>query len=273
MRHSDTLEALAAAGIPRGRPLLQRRGPDPGLRQPDRLRGCQFRSLAGRGAGDCRRIRLRQDHAAQLHFLAADTDLRHGELPHARWCNADSTRWRSRAALPDAHRLGLRAPEPDRRPAHDGVGRRQCRRTADGGRRPALRQYPQHRDRLARPGRDRCDRIDDQPARLSRAACGSGCRSPATWSPARGWSSWTNPPAGSMSRCRRGCSICLRGLVSDLGPRRGVVTHDLAVARLLSHRMMVMKEGRVIESGLTDRVLDDPRAPYTQLLVSSILQV
>lgn len=65
----------------------------------------------------------------------------------------------------------------------------------------------------------------------------------------------------------------LRGLVTDLGLSVIVVTHDLAVARLLSHRMMVMKEGRVIESGLTDRVLDDPRAPYTQLLVSSILQV
>jgi putative phosphonate transport system ATP-binding protein len=37
--------------------------------------------------------------------------------------------------------------------------------------------------------------------------------------------------------------------------------------------MMVMKDGRVIEQGLTDRVLDDPREPYTQLLVSSILQV
>jgi len=65
----------------------------------------------------------------------------------------------------------------------------------------------------------------------------------------------------------------LRGLVADLGLAVIVVTHDLAVARLLSHRMMVMKDGRVIESGLTDRVLDDPREPYTQLLVSSILQV
>ncbi|MGQ2908178.1 MAG: phosphonate C-P lyase system protein PhnK [Aliihoeflea sp.] len=65
----------------------------------------------------------------------------------------------------------------------------------------------------------------------------------------------------------------LRGLVSDMGLAAIVVTHDLAVARLLSHRMMVMKDGRVIEHGLTDRVLDDPRAPYTQLLVSSILQV
>mgnify|MGYP000582894641 CR=1 FL=1 len=65
----------------------------------------------------------------------------------------------------------------------------------------------------------------------------------------------------------------LRGLVSEMGLSAIIVTHDLAVARLLSDRMLVMKEGRVIESGLTDRVLDDPRAPYTQLLVSSILQV
>ena len=65
----------------------------------------------------------------------------------------------------------------------------------------------------------------------------------------------------------------LRGLVADLGLAAIVVTHDLAVARLLSQRMMVMKDGRVIETGLTDRVLDDPREPYTQLLVSSILQV
>jgi len=65
----------------------------------------------------------------------------------------------------------------------------------------------------------------------------------------------------------------VRGLVADLGLSIVVVTHDLAVARLLSHRMMVMKDGRVIETGLTDRVLDDPREPYTQLLVSSILQV
>jgi putative phosphonate transport system ATP-binding protein len=63
----------------------------------------------------------------------------------------------------------------------------------------------------------------------------------------------------------------LRGLVDELGLAAIVVTHDLAVARLLSHRIMVMKDGRVIEAGLTDQVLDDPHEPYTQLLVSSIL--
>lgn len=65
----------------------------------------------------------------------------------------------------------------------------------------------------------------------------------------------------------------LRGLADDLGLSAIIVTHDLAVARLLSHRMVVMRNGRIIESGLTDQVLDDPREPYTQLLVSSVLQI
>ena len=65
----------------------------------------------------------------------------------------------------------------------------------------------------------------------------------------------------------------LRQLVADLGLAVVIVTHDLAVARLLSHRMMVMKGGQIIEEGLTDRILDVPRKPYTQLLVSSNLQV
>jgi putative phosphonate transport system ATP-binding protein len=63
----------------------------------------------------------------------------------------------------------------------------------------------------------------------------------------------------------------LRELVDDLRLAAVIVTHDLAVARLLAHRMLVMKDGRVVEQGLTDRVLDDPQHPYTQLLVSSVL--
>ncbi len=64
----------------------------------------------------------------------------------------------------------------------------------------------------------------------------------------------------------------LRGLVHELGIAAVVVTHDLAVARLLADRLMVMRRGRVVETGLTDQVLDDPQHPYTQLLVSSVLQ-
>ncbi|WP_245615662.1 phosphonate C-P lyase system protein PhnK [Paenirhodobacter enshiensis] len=65
----------------------------------------------------------------------------------------------------------------------------------------------------------------------------------------------------------------IRGLVRRMGLSAIVVTHDLAVVRLLADRLMVMKGGRVIEAGLTDQVLDDPQHAYTQLLVSSVLQV
>jgi putative phosphonate transport system ATP-binding protein len=64
----------------------------------------------------------------------------------------------------------------------------------------------------------------------------------------------------------------LRKLTRELQLAVVIVTHDLAVARLLAHRMMVMQRGHVVESGLTDQVLDDPQHPYTQLLVSSVLQ-
>ncbi|MGI3168330.1 phosphonate C-P lyase system protein PhnK [Pseudooceanicola sp. C21-150M6] len=65
----------------------------------------------------------------------------------------------------------------------------------------------------------------------------------------------------------------LRGLVREMGLSAIIVTHDLAVVRLLADRLMVMKSGHVVEQGLTDQVLDDPQHGYTQLLVSSVLQV
>ena len=65
----------------------------------------------------------------------------------------------------------------------------------------------------------------------------------------------------------------LRGLVRQMGLSAIIVTHDLAVVRLLADRLMVMKDGHVVETGLTDQVLDDPQHAYTQLLVSSVLQV
>jgi len=65
----------------------------------------------------------------------------------------------------------------------------------------------------------------------------------------------------------------LRGLVREMGLSAVIVTHDLAVVRLLAPRLLVMKSGHVVEAGLTDQVLDDPQHGYTQLLVSSVLQV
>jgi putative phosphonate transport system ATP-binding protein len=63
----------------------------------------------------------------------------------------------------------------------------------------------------------------------------------------------------------------IRTLVARLAIAAVLVTHDIAVARLLAHRIAVMQRGRVVETGLTDQVLDDPQHPYTQLLVSSVL--
>lgn len=63
----------------------------------------------------------------------------------------------------------------------------------------------------------------------------------------------------------------IRLLVARLHLSALVVTHDLGVARLLAHRTLVMQRGRIVEQGLTDRVLDDPQHPYTQLLVASVV--
>jgi putative phosphonate transport system ATP-binding protein len=65
----------------------------------------------------------------------------------------------------------------------------------------------------------------------------------------------------------------VRSLNAELNLAALIVTHDIGVARLLAHRLMVMQHGRVVEAGLTDQVLDDPQHPYTQLLVSSVLPV
>ena len=65
----------------------------------------------------------------------------------------------------------------------------------------------------------------------------------------------------------------LRTLTTTLHLSVLIVTHDIGVARLLAHRLMVMQGGAVVESGLTDQVLDDPQHPYTQTLVASVLPV
>jgi putative phosphonate transport system ATP-binding protein len=65
----------------------------------------------------------------------------------------------------------------------------------------------------------------------------------------------------------------MRVLVREMGLAAIIVTHDIGVARLLADRLLVMKSGEVVEQGLTDQVLDDPQHGYTQLLVSSVLQI
>jgi putative phosphonate transport system ATP-binding protein len=65
----------------------------------------------------------------------------------------------------------------------------------------------------------------------------------------------------------------LRHLVRKLRIAAIVVTHDLAVARVLAQRLLVMRSGTVVETGLTDQILEDPQHPYTQLLVAAALRL
>ena len=50
-----------------------------------------------------------------------------------------------------------------------------------------------------------------------------------------------------------------------------LVSHDLAVIRMLADRTIVMLDGKIIESGLTDQILEDPQHAYTHQLVHSLL--
>jgi putative phosphonate transport system ATP-binding protein len=63
----------------------------------------------------------------------------------------------------------------------------------------------------------------------------------------------------------------VKRLQRDTGVTSVVVSHDLGVIRTLSDRVIVMRNGRIVESGLTDQILEDPQHAYTQQLVHSKL--
>lgn len=63
----------------------------------------------------------------------------------------------------------------------------------------------------------------------------------------------------------------IKELQHEIGFAMIVVSHDLGVIKHLTDITVVMKNGEIVESGLTDQILEDPQHPYTQLLVSSIL--
>jgi microcin C transport system ATP-binding protein len=63
------------------------------------------------------------------------------------------------------------------------------------------------------------------------------------------------------------------GLLQRLQRERGLgyllITHDVEVIRAMAHRVIVMKDGAIVEAGAVDRVLDAPAHPYTRQLVSA----
>ncbi|CAM5539363.1 ABC transporter ATP-binding protein [Thauera mechernichensis] len=89
----------------------------------------------------------------------------------------------------------------------------------------------------------------------------------------------TQPPLLYLDEVTTGLDLSVQARILDLileiqqelGTAMIVVTHDLGVIRLLTGRTIVMKYGRIIESGLTDQILEDPQHAYTQRLVASAL--
>jgi len=88
-----------------------------------------------------------------------------------------------------------------------------------------------------------------------------------------------NPPLLLLDEVTTGLDVSVQAQILDLirqiqrelGVTMVVVSHDFAVIRMLADRTLVMKNGRVVENGLTDQIMEDPQHAYTQLLINSML--
>ncbi|MDR2258284.1 MAG: ATP-binding cassette domain-containing protein [Treponema sp.] len=88
-----------------------------------------------------------------------------------------------------------------------------------------------------------------------------------------------NPPLLLLDEVTTGLDLSVQARVLDLIKQIQrenrvsmiVVSHDLAVVRMLADLTVVMLEGKIIEEGVTDQIMEDPRHVYTQTLVNSLL--
>ncbi|MGL5574687.1 MAG: ATP-binding cassette domain-containing protein [Sarcina sp.] len=88
-----------------------------------------------------------------------------------------------------------------------------------------------------------------------------------------------NPPVLLLDEVTTGLDLSVQANVLDLIKKLQrefnismiVVSHDLGVIRMLADRTLVMLNGKVIEEGLTDQILEDPQHEYTQQLVYSLI--
>ncbi|MEG1001876.1 ATP-binding cassette domain-containing protein [Clostridium sp.] len=88
-----------------------------------------------------------------------------------------------------------------------------------------------------------------------------------------------NPPILLLDEVTTGLDLSVQANVLDLikrlqrdiGISMVVVSHDLGVIRMLADRTIVMLNGKIVEEGLTDQILEDPQHEYTQSLVYSLL--
>jgi len=88
-----------------------------------------------------------------------------------------------------------------------------------------------------------------------------------------------HPPILLLDEVTTGLDLSVQASVLDLiktiqrqfGVSMIVVSHDLAVIRMLANRTIVMLDGSIIEQGLTDQILEDPQHAFTQQLVYSLI--
>ncbi|MFV0551387.1 MAG: ATP-binding cassette domain-containing protein [Anaerorhabdus sp.] len=88
-----------------------------------------------------------------------------------------------------------------------------------------------------------------------------------------------NPPILLLDEVTTGLDLSVQANVLDLIKQIQreskvsmiVVSHDLGVIKMLADRTIVMLNGRIVEEGLTDQIMEDPQHPYTQQLVYSLL--
>ncbi|MFP4112745.1 MAG: ATP-binding cassette domain-containing protein [Spirochaetales bacterium] len=88
-----------------------------------------------------------------------------------------------------------------------------------------------------------------------------------------------NPPILFLDEVTTGLDLSVQARVLDLIKQIQrelrismlLVSHDLAVVRMLADRTLVMLNGEIVERGLTDQIMEDPQHPYTQELVYSLL--
>lgn len=63
----------------------------------------------------------------------------------------------------------------------------------------------------------------------------------------------------------------IREIQRELHVAMIVISHDFSVIKMLTQRTIVMKNGRIVEEGLTDQIIEDPQHEYSQLLIHSML--